>query len=108
MMAIGLIGVLVMVGVVGAGSVAVIAQHRQVQAAADLAALAGATAIQSRQAPCAAAARVAARNGAELMHCMTGGSVFVVVERRLPDVLGGRAVQARARAGPASAGGRLS
>lgn len=99
MIAIGLVAVLVMVGLVGAGAVALIANHRQVQAAADLAALAGAAAAQSEREPCAAAARVAARNGAQLRQCGADGSVFVTVERRLPGLLGGGVVRARARAG---------
>lgn len=101
-MAIGLLAVLFLVAGVSGGVVAVIAAHRQVQAAADLAALAGAAAAQDGSASCPAVRRIATRNGAEVASCETlGASVVVVVVRPLPRFLGNRVVRARARAGPA-------
>jgi secretion/DNA translocation related TadE-like protein len=77
--------------------------HRTAQAAADLAALAGATTIGSDHAPCVAAADIAAANGARLKVCAVRGSdVRVVVEAPGPRWLGQVAdLTAQARAGPA-------
>lgn len=55
--------------VVSARTAAVLARHR-VEAAADLAALAGAGALGGPGDPCAAAARVAARNDTDLVSCV--------------------------------------
>lgn len=71
----------VAVGLAGAGGL-VLAQ-REAQAAADLAALAGAIAANSPAAgdPCAEAARIAEGNGARLSRCAeSGGTVDVEVE----------------------------
>ncbi|MCK6212550.1 flp pilus-assembly TadE/G-like family protein [Georgenia sp. EYE_87] len=75
------------------------------QAAADLGALAAATALQdltgSAGDPCAVAGRVVAVNGAELTACRTRGEE-VVVATRVPLADGtGLAARASARAGPA-------
>ena len=100
--AIGLVAVLTLVAVTSAGVVAIIATHRQVQSAADLAALAGAAAGQEGRTPCADARRIGARNGVLVSRCQVVGLIVtVVVERRLPRVLGDRVLRARARAGPA-------
>ena len=99
--ALGLIAVLLMVAGVGGAVVAVLAVHRQVQGAADLAALAGASAAAAGRSPCPAVQRVAQRNAVEVRECESDGSIVVaVLERHLPAVLGDRIVQARARAGP--------
>ena len=101
-LALGLVAVLLLVAVLGGGAVAIIATNRQVQSAADLAALAGAGAAQAAGSPCAAVERIARRNGVVLTRCgVSGAVVTVVVERRLPAVFGGRTLRARARAGPA-------
>lgn len=75
------------------------------QAAADLGALAAATALHDVTGaagdPCAVAGRVVAANGAELAACRAGGGE-VVVSTRVPLADGtGLAARASARAGPA-------
>jgi secretion/DNA translocation related TadE-like protein len=84
--------------------VAIGTRHR-VEAAADLAALAGAQADQAGGDGCTAAARVAAANVARLSRCVVldDRSVVVDVELRVPGALarwGPSAVRAVARAGP--------
>ncbi|GAB2463568.1 hypothetical protein GCM10027063_01070 [Promicromonospora xylanilytica] len=73
------------------------------QAAADLGALAGATALRDGFEPCATAGAAVGRNGAELASCevLGGGVVRVVAERAAggPGGALGRA-SASARAGP--------
>lgn len=101
-MALALIAALMVLAIVAAGIVAIVATHRQLQAGADLAALAGASAAGTSESPCAAAARIAERNGGSVTRCTaTGAEVLVVVAVRLPRVLGGATLRARARAGPA-------
>lgn len=81
----------------------VFALRRQMESAADLTALAAAQAHQRGRDPCAAAAEIAVRNSAELTSCaVVGDDVRVTVSRRGDGLLGGVAVPARARAGPAS------
>lgn len=102
-LALGLVAVLVLVGVVGIGVVGLVATHRQAQAAADLAALAGAEASRSGRVPCEEATRIATANRADLRVCGVADGVVevvVVIEVRLA---GSRTVSARARAGPATA-----
>ena len=100
-LAVGLIAVLFLVAGIGGGAVAIIAAHRDVQGAADLAALAAASAAGSGAPPCSAARLIAARNGDDVTRCeVDGREVLVTVARRLPRVLGDRVVRARARAGP--------
>jgi len=86
-------------GVVGA----LVRAHRAAQSAADLAALAGATALARGEDPCAAAASVAAANGAALAACAPDGrDVRVTAEVGGPRWLGQTAdLTAEARAGPA-------
>lgn len=79
--------------------------HRRAAAAADLAALAGATAHQRDQDACSAAARVADRNGSRLTRCrVQGDDVVVTCSSPVPrGVLGGllpEEMVGRARAGP--------
>ena len=93
--------VLVTVGVVCA--VAVVGVHRRAQSAADLAALAGAVALQDGRDACASAEVIARANGTELGSCRVAGwtvSIAVVAAARLP--VGGLRLPARARAGPVS------
>lgn len=99
---------LVLVGAVGGLSGAVLARHRAT-AAADLAALAGADVLAGR-APgeaCAAAAEVAAANGARLSQCSAEGTDLLVGTLVTPPgrlaLLG--PASGRARAGPGRAGG---
>jgi len=108
-MALGLMALLMLLAYLGGGAVALFAAHRQVQTAADLAALAGANALQSGGAPCEVAHQVAVRNGGELLHCVVQDStILLVVERPVPALLGGRKVHARARAGPVEALGPVT
>lgn len=100
---LGLTSVLVLtvVAAVLAGS-AMVLRHRA-NAAADLAALAAATAaIEGRDAACALAADVAAGMGAELTECALDGFVAAVAVATSADlgVVGTVAAEARARAGP--------
>lgn len=85
-------------GVVGA----LVRAHRAAQSAADLAALAGAAALARGEDPCAAAASVAAANGAVVTACMPDGlEVRVTAEVGGPRWLGQSAdLTAEARAGP--------
>jgi secretion/DNA translocation related TadE-like protein len=102
---VAMAGVLLMVGgalgVVGA----IVVTHRRAQAAADLAALAGAAALIRGADPCARAAEVAAANGATLTSCVgADAEVQVVVTVSGPRGLGPAAeLSAGARAGPTRA-----
>lgn len=71
------------------------------QAAADLGALAGATARRHREDACAVAAATVTRNGAELVECELLDAGVVRVLARVATVAG--TAGADARAGPASA-----
>lgn len=86
---------------------AVITTHRRSQAAADLAALAGAQAAQRGENGCSAAAANARRNRAEVRRCaIVESDVVVTVAVLPPEIFGGALdVPARARAGPSSEGG---
>lgn len=86
-------------GVVGG----LVVTQRRSQAAADLAALAGAHGLQRGRDACRAAADVAAANGAALVGCdVTGREVMVRVRVRGPEAIGRTFdLTARARAGPA-------
>jgi secretion/DNA translocation related TadE-like protein len=98
---IGLVAVLVFVAAVSVGTTAVVLAHRRAQVAADLASLAGASALQRGVEPCAAAAGIARRQGAALIRCVVDGlTVLVATSVDLLPALGGAAVPARARAGP--------
>jgi secretion/DNA translocation related TadE-like protein len=98
-LAVGLAALLVLIAVVCSGAVALVAAHRKVQAAADLAALAGAEAVRTGREGCAGAGRIAAENGAVLRDCHVAGSVVEVVVRLELDLVGSRVLTARARAG---------
>ncbi|MGN6252373.1 MAG: Rv3654c family TadE-like protein [Marmoricola sp.] len=106
--ALALLALLVVVALACAVAVAALAGHRHAEAAADLAALAAAQALQRADDACGAAAQVATANGARLDDCaLEGTDVVVEVHVLLPGVgrlLGPGAVPAlpaRARAGPA-------
>jgi secretion/DNA translocation related TadE-like protein len=104
-LAFGVVGVLVFATALVAGLGGVVADQRRVASAADLAALAGAGALQDGADPCAAARSTAARNGARLGSCAVDGEVVTVrVLREAGPVLGRTLeVSSRARAGPVSA-----
>lgn len=100
---LALVGALTFTAAVAVAATAVVVGHRRAQSAADLAALAAATALRDGGDPCAAAAEVAEGNGAEVEGCeVVGATVAVVARARLPDALGDRWVRARARAGPSA------
>ncbi len=102
MLVISLVGVLVLVGLGAAFVTATAAAHRRAQSAADLAALAGATAAQDGEDACVTAARVARGNDADLVDCaIQGDDVLVTVRVASPELAGhGWPVVGRARAGP--------
>ncbi len=102
-LAVAMMGLLVTVTIAAAGVVGVIAAHRTAQAAADLAALAGASALQDGGDACGQAAAVADRNRAELDGCeIDGWNVSVVVTANTARLPGGVLdLRARGRAGPA-------
>ena len=105
-LALGLVGVLAFATVLVAAFGGVVADQRRVASAADLAALAGAGALQDGADPCAAARSSADRNGARLGRCSVDGEVVTVrVLREAGPVLGRTLeVSSRSRAGPVSAG----
>ncbi len=78
--------------------------HRRAEAAADLAALAGASALARGREGCVAAREVAEANGAVLRQCLVDGStVTVMVAVRGPRWLGQQPdLEASARAGRGS------
>ncbi len=103
-LAVAMMGLLVTVTLIAGGVVGIVSSHRTAQAAADLASLAGAAALQDGGDGCARAATIAHRNRAQLRSCrVTGWEVSVVVVSRtvaLPG--GGFSLEARGRAGPVS------
>ena len=104
-LALGLVGVLTTFALVAGAAVALVVTHRKAQAAADLAALAGAVALRAGGDGCAGAGRVAEANGAVLRGCsVSGAEVLVTVVVTAPGVLGSRELRARARAGPSGTG----
>jgi secretion/DNA translocation related TadE-like protein len=101
--AVAVVGLLVLVGAALGVAGAMVHAHRVAQSAADLAALAGAQAGQRGEAPCAAAATVAAANTATVESCEVDGfDVLLEVTVPGPHWLGQRHdLSAQARAGPA-------
>ena len=101
--AVACLGLLVLL----AGALGVVAAmvraERQAQAAADLAALAGAQAVAAGRDGCAGAAPVARANDASLTRCAVAGrEIRIAVRVRGPRWLGQRGdLDAEARAGPA-------
>jgi secretion/DNA translocation related TadE-like protein len=101
---VALTGLLLVLASACVGSVAIVLAHRGAQASADLAALAGAGALQRGAEPCVAARAIAARDQAALTRCLVDGSTVVVATAvALPRALGGGTVPARSRAGPVTA-----
>jgi secretion/DNA translocation related TadE-like protein len=103
LLVVAMSGVLLLVGLALGVVQAMVVAHREAQAAADLAALAGAAAAARGQEPCPAAEAVAAANGAALAGCTTAADdVRVAVTVPGPHWLGQDAdLTAEARAGPA-------
>lgn len=96
-------GLLLFVGLALSAVAGVVVAHRRAQAAADLAALAAATALKEGQPGCATAAEVAGANGGSLVSCALDGREATVEVRVHGPRVAGRAVDpvATARAGPA-------
>lgn len=107
MLVVALTGLLLLLGSALGVVAALVVAHRSAQAAADLAAVAGATALQRGRDPCLIAGEVAAGNGASLTTCVvTGRDVLVDVTVAGPRWLGQDAdLVGRARAGPVTDGG---
>jgi secretion/DNA translocation related TadE-like protein len=103
---VAMMGLVLFVAAVAAGVVAIVAAHRTAQSAADLAALAGAVAMQDGADPCARAQLIAARNQAVLLNCgVEGWNVTVSVVTRSRPLLGHEfELGARGRAGPVAEG----
>jgi secretion/DNA translocation related TadE-like protein len=107
---VALTGLLMLLGLSAAFVIATVAAHRRAQAAADLAALAGAATLQSGGVgafsvggdACQVAARIAAGNGARLTSCrLLAGDVAVTTLLAGPKFLGQSwELSGRARAGP--------
>lgn len=104
LLVVALTGVVLLLGLAGAFLTATGAAHRKAQAAADLAALAGATAGQRGGDACAAAGMVADHNGARSIDCdLEGSDVVVRVSLAGPEFLGHSwELVGQARAGPGS------
>lgn len=103
-LATSLVGLLVFAAVALVWVSGLVADHRTAQAAADLAALAGAEAIQQGHAACGAAGDIARANGASLRTCAVSGDEVRVTVTVRSAALGGLRpdVSARAHAGPAA------
>ena len=101
---VALAGLLLLLGSALGVVAAMVVAHRSAQAAADLAALAAATALQRGRDPCVAADDVATGNGASLTSCVVSGhDVLVDVSVDGPRWLGQEGdLVGRARAGPVS------
>lgn len=99
---VAVLGLLLFVGAALAVVGAMVAAHRQAQAAADLAALAGARTLADGGDACGAAATVAAANGADLTGCVVADrDVRTTVVVAGPRWLGQTGdLAAEARAGP--------
>ncbi len=95
---VGLAAVLVVVAVGGGVLGRVLVEQRRVAVAADLAALAGASAVQRGEDACAAASRIARQNRATLVTCRTEGEVVRIGATGEVWRVGGQAVRVRARA----------
>lgn len=106
--AVVFVGLLVAVTMVAASVAGLLVAERRAAAGADLAALAGASAVQRGEAGCQRAGRLAAANGVRLVRCASSGEVVTVevatdVVSWWQTALGsGWTVRSRARAGPVS------
>ena len=103
LLVVACLGLLLVLGAALGVVAAMVRAHRAAQSAADLAALAGAAALQRGADPCALAAAVAADNGAVLATCVVSGAdVRLTATVSGPHWLGQSAdLTAEARAGPA-------
>ena len=72
------LGLLLLVGAALGVVAALVRAHRQAQAAADLAALAVASAVARQPDPCTAGAAIARANGARLVSCVLAGRTSTV------------------------------
>lgn len=99
---VAVVGVLATVMALVAALAGAVADQRRVESAADLGALAGASAAQQGGSACSSARDVVNRNGASLTSCVVTGEVVEVTARRRTQPLLGRRFQAAstARAGP--------
>ena len=106
-LAVVLVGVMLGAAVLVAVLAGAVADQRRVESAADLGALAGATALQQGRSGCAAARAVVVRNGADVRACgVTAQVVSVTATRRTAELLGRTlTVASRASAGPAGSRG---
>jgi len=95
---------LVTIALVGATVASMLIGQRRAASGADLAALAGASAVQHGEPGCGEAADLAAANGVRLVRCETRREVVtVVVATEVVSLLGSAwTVKGRARAGPVS------
>lgn len=102
--AVACLAVLLLVGSALGVVAAMVRAHRSAQSAADLGALAAASALARGRDPCESAAGLVAANGAELRACeIQGQDVLVTVEVAGPKWLGQTAdLTAQARAGPSA------
>jgi secretion/DNA translocation related TadE-like protein len=99
-LAIGLVGLLTVIALICGAVVALVGVHRRIQAAADLAALAGAASAQQGGPACVAARRIAGRNGATSSTCRLDGAIVTVTATLVVPGLVHRSLTAQARAGP--------
>jgi secretion/DNA translocation related TadE-like protein len=102
LLVVAMSGVLLLLGAALGVVVAMVAAHREAQAASDLAALAAASSAGRGADACAAAERVARANGAMMITCrLDGFDATVTVTVLGPRLLGQSAdLSATARAGP--------
>jgi secretion/DNA translocation related TadE-like protein len=101
-LAMAFASVLMLVGLTFAWVGAAVARHRSAQSAADLAALAGAQAVQEGRPSCEAVLAIARENQAQVTQCsVVGDEVWVIVEVDAPSLFGrSGALTGRAHAGP--------
>lgn len=101
-MVVVLTAVLVVLTVAAVAGGRVLVTQRRAAAAADLAALAGAVAVQRGGDPCDAARRLVARSDARLQRCVVSGDDVRVTVVTDAGVVAGRrvSVAAKAHAGP--------
>lgn len=97
------LGILLFLGCALAVVAALVSQHRVAQSAADLAALAAASAVTAD--PCARGAAIAQANGADLTSCVASGREVSLEVRVTGPQWWGRLsdLRAHARAGPTTA-----
>ena len=100
--AVSCLAVLLLIGSALGVVAAMVRAHRAAQSAADLGALAAASALARGRDPCGSAAGIVAANDAALTSCeIRGRDALVTVEVEGPKWLGQTAdLTARARAGP--------